>query len=186
MKKKPILFISGNKNKIIEVNRISKNMKCSFEHYNLDLEEIQGTPIDIINRKCEKVMELSNDMCDSYIVEDVSLCFNALNGLPGPYIKWFLENIGCQKIYNLLDTYSDKGAYALCLLAYYDSNTQKTRIFEGKISGYIVNPRGNRNFGWDCIFQPNNCNLTFGEMSQEQKDKYSHRFKAFEKLNNFL
>lgn len=28
------------------------------------------------------------------MVEDTSLCFNALQGLPGPYIKWFLDKLG--------------------------------------------------------------------------------------------
>ena len=36
------------------------------------------------------------------IVEDTSLCFNALNGLPGPYIKWFLEKLGSDGLHKLL------------------------------------------------------------------------------------
>lgn len=44
------------------------------------------------------------------IIEDVSLCFDALNGLPGPYIKWFLEKVGHEgKIIIISCTYKFKG-----------------------------------------------------------------------------
>jgi inosine/xanthosine triphosphate pyrophosphatase family protein len=46
------------------------------------------------------------------LVEDTSLCFNALNGLPGVYIKWFLEGIGHEGLNNMLVAYPDKSAYA--------------------------------------------------------------------------
>ena len=46
------------------------------------------------------------------LVEDTSLHFNALNGLPGPYIKWFLDKIGHVGLNNLLAAYTDKSAYA--------------------------------------------------------------------------
>ena len=37
------------------------------------------------------------------IVEDTSLCFNALNGLPGPYVKWFYEAVGNEGLVKILD-----------------------------------------------------------------------------------
>jgi len=46
------------------------------------------------------------------IVEDSSLCFNALKGLPGVYIKWFYKKIGNEGLYTLLDGWEDKTAYS--------------------------------------------------------------------------
>jgi len=40
--------------------------------------------------------------------EDTCLCFNALGGLPGPYIKWFLEKTGHAGLNNMLVAYEDK------------------------------------------------------------------------------
>lgn len=52
------------------------------------------------------------------MVEDTSLCFNAYGGLPGPYIKWFLKNLGHEGLYTMLAGFEDKSAYAQCIFAY--------------------------------------------------------------------
>ena len=59
-------------------------------------------------------------------------------------------------------------------------------FFEGKVKGYIVEPRGSRNFGWDSIFQPAGQQKTFGEMSPEEKQRLSPRGKAAVKFKQFL
>merc|ERR1711915_989658 len=57
----------------------------------VDLPEFQGTPIEVVTEKCK---EAARRISGPVIVEDTSLCFNALGGLPGVYIKWFLKNLG--------------------------------------------------------------------------------------------
>lgn len=52
------------------------------------------------------------------MVEDTCLCFNALQGLPGPYIKWFLQKLGHDGLNRMLAGFDDKTAYALCVFAY--------------------------------------------------------------------
>ena len=52
------------------------------------------------------------------IVEDTCLCFNALGGLPGPYIKWFLKNLGPDGLPRLISDWEDKSAHALCMFGY--------------------------------------------------------------------
>ena len=52
------------------------------------------------------------------MTEDTSLCFNALGGLPGPYIKWFLEKLGHDGLNRMLAGFDDKTAYAQCIFAY--------------------------------------------------------------------
>ncbi|KAI8812864.1 Ham1-like protein [Cladochytrium replicatum] len=51
------------------------------------------------------------------LVEDTSLCFTAYGGLPGPYIKWFLESLGTTGLPKMLDGFPDRSAYALCTFA---------------------------------------------------------------------
>jgi len=56
-------------------------------------------------------------------------------------------------------------------------------VFEGKTAGQIVNPpRGKRDFGWDCVFQPGGFQQTYGEMESETKNSISHRGRALDKL----
>jgi hypothetical protein len=52
------------------------------------------------------------------MVEDTSLCFNAMGGLPGPYIKWFLKKLGHDGLNRMLAGFEDKTAYAQCIFAY--------------------------------------------------------------------
>ena len=57
----------------------------------VDLPEYQGDPDYVAGAKAELA---AKEIKGPVITEDTSLCFNALNGMPGPYIKWFLKNIG--------------------------------------------------------------------------------------------
>ena len=56
----------------------------------IDLPEYQGEPDDISIAKCQ---EAARQVKGPVMVEDTCLCFNALGGMPGPYIKWFLDKI---------------------------------------------------------------------------------------------
>lgn len=57
------------------------------------------------------------------MVEDTSLCFNAYGGLPGPYIKWFLQKLGHEGLNAMLAGFEDKSAYAQCIFAYTPGET---------------------------------------------------------------
>lgn len=194
---KPILFVSGNKSKVFEINRILKSMKFNFiEHYALDLKEIQGYPIEISISKCHTAYDhlvlskkISFETTKGILTEDVSLCFNALQGLPGPYIKYFVKNIG-DDMYKLLDGFSDKTAYALCTYTYCelqdDYINSKFKTFQGKIHGEIVKSRGISKFGWDSVFKPDGSDKTFSEMTSSEKDNCSHRRKALEQFTKYI
>ena len=59
-------------------------------NHDVDLPEYQGEPDDVSIQKCK---DAAKSITGPMLVEDTSLCFNALNGLPGPYVKWFLKKI---------------------------------------------------------------------------------------------
>ena len=89
---KTITFVTGNAKKLEEFVAI---LGQSFPHRvvsnGLDLPEYQGTPEEVCREKCR---EAARHIRGPVLVEDTCLCFNALGGLPGPYIKWFLKNLG--------------------------------------------------------------------------------------------
>ncbi len=93
------------------------------------------------------------------VTEDTALCFEALNDLPGPYIKDFMTKVGHKGLNQMLDGFPSRRAYALCTFAYSPAPTQSAPhpdpiLFEGKTYGQIVQPRGPAHFGWDAIFEP--------------------------------
>ncbi|KAF3791272.1 Inosine triphosphate pyrophosphatase [Nymphaea thermarum] len=141
------------------------------------IPELQGEPEEISK---EKARLAANKVNGPVLVEDTCLCFNALGGLPGPYIKWFLQKIGHEGLNNLLKAYDDKSAYALCAFSVALGPNSEPLTFIGKTEGKIVPPRGPPDFGWDPIFQPDGFEQTYAEMLKEEKNRISHRSKALE------
>lgn len=173
-----ITFITGNKNKLREAQEILGEVKG----HNVDLPEIQEVdPHVIIKAKLE---EARKQGLTNFIIEDTSLYFDALNGLPGPLIKWFLETIGNDGLYDLVRN-KDPKAQAKTIIGYSDSEG-KISYHEGVVEGKIVAPRGETNFGWDPIFRPDGHDKTFAEMSAEEKNSLSMRKMALEDLKKIL
>lgn len=82
-----ITFVTGNAKKLEEVKLfLSKSGELPFALVNqkIDLPELQGEPEEISAEKCRLAAE---QVGGPVFVEDTSLCYNALGGLPGPYIK---------------------------------------------------------------------------------------------------
>jgi inosine triphosphate pyrophosphatase len=141
--------------------------------------ELQGDPLSIARTK---VLAASAQVSGPVLTEDTSLCFNALGGLPGPYIKWFLERTGHEGLNNLLAAYEDKSAYSQCVFALHDASQPDVEplVFDGRCPGRIVPARGPKNFGWDPVFQPDGFDKTFAELDKETKNQISHRARAIQ------
>ncbi|RYR28119.1 hypothetical protein Ahy_B01g052228 isoform A [Arachis hypogaea] len=198
---RPVTFVTGNAKKLDEVRAIL-GQSIPFQSLKLDLPELQGEPEDISKEKARLAAVQVNG---PVLVEDTCLCFNALKGLPGPYIpeissfylrsrevvqavlsKWFLQKIGHEGLNNLLRAYDDKSAYALCVFSFAIGPNSEPITFAGKTPGKIVLPRGPTDFGWDPIFQPDGYEQTYAEMPKEEKNKISHRFRSLELVKSYF
>ncbi|AEO62815.1 uncharacterized protein THITE_2141037 [Thermothielavioides terrestris NRRL 8126] len=178
---RPIVnFITGNANKLGEVKAILEPA-IQVESRSLDLIEIQGTLEEVTLDKCRRAADLIGG---PVLVEDTCLCFNALNGLPGPYIKWFMKSIGHAGLNNLLAAYEDKSARAVCTFAYSAGPGHEPILFQGITEGKIVPARGAGNFGWDPVFEYEG--KTYAEMDKAEKNKISHRGRALAKLQEWF
>lgn len=187
---KPIItFVTGNKKKLEEAKQILSsafegNAPFELTNQKIDLPELQGDPVEIAKEKCRLASE---KVQAAVFTEDTSLCFNALNGLPGPYIKWFLEDCGHEGLNKMLDGFDDRSAYAQTIVAYTTGPGQEICVFDGRTDGKIVAARGPTDFGWDPIFEPDEGQgKTYAEMTKEFKNSISHRGRSFEKFKAFL
>lgn len=182
-----VTFVTGNAKKLEEVIRILSNgsdtLPFHLTNQKVDLPELQGDPITIARQKC---LAAAAEVGGGVITEDTSLCFNALNGLPGPYVKWFLDSCGHDGLNKLLVAYEDKSAYAQTVVAFCKGPGQEPVLFDGRTSGSIVAARGSIDFGWDPIFEPTEGNgKTYAEMTKVEKDALSHRGRAFQQLREY-
>lgn len=159
------------------------SLPFTVDSVKLDLPELQGEPEDIAKEKCRLA---ALEVKEAVICEDTCLCFNALNGLPGPYVKWFLQKVGHEGLNKMLVGFEDKSAYAQCTFAYTPGPEYDPLVFIGRTDGTIVPARGPSEFGWDPIFEPLGFNETYAEMDKVLKNTISHRYRALDKLRDYL
>jgi len=96
-------------------------------------------------------------------------------------VRWLLEAAGGKGLAAIAYALNNRAAKAECCVGYW--NGTKVEIFCGICEGEVlVKPRGAGHFGWDAWFQPRGSEQTFAEMTAEEKDRVSHRGKAYRKL----
>lgn len=164
------VFITGNLNKVDYMTRV---IGIELSHQNIELDEIQSVnPIDVIEHKVKQAYELIKK---PVLVEDTSLSFNALGGLPGPFVKFFVDaENGLENMCRMLHGFEDRSAYGSVVYGYYDG--VEAKYFSGKLDGKIAeSPRGEGGYGWDKIFEPEGYGgRTRAELNaEEDKDTYA-------------
>lgn len=167
---------------------LSRSQPLSILSLSRLVPEYQGEPEDISKAKAKLAAQ---EVQGPVLIEDTSLCFNALHGLPGPYIKWFLDKLGHDGLNRLLGNFDDRTAYAQCVFAFCAGPTSEPVIFDGRCPGRIVAARGATTFGWDPIFQPDNDHgqpgkETFAEMAKHEKNRISHRSRSLELVKQYF
>lgn len=176
------VFITGNQNK---ADYLAKTLGIELEHQKIDLDEIQSVnPLEIVEHKVRQAYDMIQK---PVLVEDVSLVFNALNGLPGPFIKFFVEaENGLENLCRMLDGFEDRSAFASVVYGYFDGETLE--IIPGKMDGMIAtSPRGEGGYGWDKIFEPQGYDgLTRAELSPEKDIESYNKLRDFDGLRTFL
>lgn len=175
-----VTFITGNQNK---ADYLSKYLGHPVDHVKLDLDEIQSTKLnDIVEHKVKQAYNLIKR---PVIVEDVALEFSALGGLPGPFIKFFIENMPFDAICSMIGPGLTRKATARCVFGYFDG--KELKLFEGSLNGEIAQkPSGDNGYGWDKIFIPENYTVTRASLNEKDDQKTYLTIKPFAKLKSYL
>ncbi|MGK0289036.1 MAG: inosine triphosphate pyrophosphatase [bacterium] len=188
MKIQNLLLITGNQGKAKEFQELLTIEGLTIHYQSLDLHEIQSIDLLEVGRiKTEMAIKLCPDKekYDAVLTDDTGLSCNALNGLPGPFIKFFLDSVKVQGILEMLKG-KDNTTTAQCVLSLGLVKTGEVIQFEGNVLGELIEPRGEHGFGWDPSFLPKGEQQTYAEMSSEQKQLISHRALASQKLKEWI
>jgi len=186
-----ILFITGNQNKIKEISSIvgDKVELIGLKDIQWD-KEIPETTGTIKGNALQKADTVFNELKINCFAEDTGLEVFALNGAPGvntaiyagvhrsamDNMNLLLENLKKKK---------DRSAQFKTVIALKYNN--ETYFFEGIAKGHIaMEPKGNKGFGYDPIFIPENNSLSFAQIAPQVKNQISHRAKAVAQLIDFL
>lgn len=177
---KSLTFITGNTTKVEHLARYLEGF--SIEQKKLEVPEIQS--LDLEEVAAEKAKAAYTLLGTPVLVEDTALTFEALNGLPGPLVKWFLESIGNDGLTNLLLGYDNRRAIAETCFALCDENG--THLFKGTCKGKVPDAPKGDGYGWDPVFIPEGSELTWAEFEIDQQKGVSMRRLAIEKLQVYL
>jgi XTP/dITP diphosphohydrolase len=186
-----LVFASNNKHKIKEINSILGN---SFTLVSLDdiniTEDIPENESLLEGNALSKARYVFKATGMNVFADDTGLEIEALNGEPGVHSARFAgENkdpsANIEKVLLLLDKTENRKARFRTVIALILEG--KEYLFEGIVNGRIIRERRGRDgFGYDPVFIPDGRAETFAEMKLEEKNKISHRARAFEKLREFL
>ena len=186
-----LTFATNNTHKVKEVRSILGNnfsiLSLKEAGINIDIPEPYDTLEENAREKANVINKLTQDDC---FAEDTGLEVEALNGAPGVKSARYagenrsFENNIDKLLFNLENKENRNAQFrtVICLII---NGVEK--LFEGVCKGTIIAERkGSSGFGYDAIFMPDGADKTFAEMSLNDKNKFSHRKKAVEKLTTFL
>ena len=186
-----ILFATSNQNKAAE---ISKMLPEHFEILTLkdidckeDIPETSPTIKGNAIQKANYILENYNIDC---FADDTGLEITALNGEPGVLSARYAgeqrnDEDNMALVLDKLKGQTDRSAQFRTVIALNVKGIQF--VFEGIVKGKIIElARGENGFGYDPIFEPENCGKTFAEMDMDEKNSYSHRARAFAKMIEYL
>ena len=174
------LFVTSNTGKVREVEAI---LGHPMEQLDVDLPEIQALDVAIVAR--EKAIAAHRLAGRPVFVEDTGLSIEVLGGLPGALVRWFLVTVGPAGICAMLPPGQHRRAVARTAIALCDETG--VRLFVSETPGTITRePTGAGGFGWDAIFRPDGSDRTFAAMGQDERDRYSMRRRAIERLRDGL
>lgn len=186
-----IIFATNNENKVNEIRAVLGNrfniITLKEAGINIDIPEPHGTLEANASEKSSTIFQLTKENCFS---EDTGLEVASLNGEPGVKsaryageTRSFDANI--TKLLDKLQGKKDWSARFRTIISLILD--EKEYLFEGICNGRIIDERkGNNGFGYDPVFIPEGSEKTFAEMDMQEKNKFSHRRKAMEKLIAFL
>ncbi len=186
-----LVFATNNQYKLSEIRSlVPKGIDIlSLKDINCN-EELPETNPNLEGNALQKAKYIFDYYGFNCIADDSGLEIDALGGEPGVYSARYAGE-GCsaedniKKVLDKLEGEESRSANFRTLIALI-IDEQET-LFEGICKGWITkNKRGEEGFGYDPIFIPSGCQLTFAEMNKEEKGAISHRGKAVKKLVSFL
>lgn len=185
-----LVFATGNKNKAAEIISMLPDNLEVLTLNDLDLtEDIPETSPTIEGNAKQKADYIKSNFKLDCFADDTGLEVYALNNEPGVKSARYAgeqrsDDDNMSLLLERLEGKDRNARFKTVIALYFNGQYQE---FEGIVEGKILSQkRGNNGFGYDPIFEPENCGRTFAEMSMEEKNQFSHRARAFKKLVNFL
>lgn len=193
-----ILIATGNPHKGAEIAAILSAISNTTILTLADLPEALPEPIEdgatLEENAYIKAREIFEATGIPTLADDTGLEVEALNGAPGVYSARYAGedatyDDNCNRLLAELGESSAREARFRTVICYVDQF--RTLFSEGVVEGEItMERRGDGGFGYDPLFLPAGSDLTYAELSPDEKNRSSHRARALaamaERLTPYL
>ncbi len=179
-----VVVATGNPGKLSELKDYLQALDwtLALKPKDIEIEETGKTFIENARLKASEVAIATQSWA---IADDSGLAVKALGGAPGVYSARY-GNSDADRINRVLSELgdeTDRSAEFVCAIALARSDGTIALETEGRCPGSILmSGKGAGGFGYDPIFYVQTQGKTFAEMSEAEKERYSHRGIAFEQL----
>lgn len=176
-----LTFVTGNPHK---AEMAGKLLGYAIKYKKVHLDEIQTT--DLVELVEHKVRQAYGQIQSPVIVDDFGFGFTALNGLPGPFTKFFIEpEGGAEMMCRMIDGFDDKSAKVTCAIGFCDGKV--TKVFIKSLNGTTAeHPRGENGIHTDQIFIPEGYKQTRAELDDDEYAKVYEYVRPYDQLRDFL
>ncbi|MHC1623977.1 MAG: XTP/dITP diphosphatase [Candidatus Methanospirareceae archaeon] len=189
--KRELIFVTTNSHKLKEIRDLAdaKSRNIAIVHRDYEYPELQLDEIEAVARESANYVREKREIEDPFFLEDSGLLIPALNGFPGPFSAFVFKTIGNDGILKLMADKKGEARKATfkTVVVFCEAPQKAPVLFVGIAEGKIAEEiRGSGGFGYDPIFEFEGAEKTFAEMSTEEKNRVSHRSRAFEKLLDYI
>ena len=183
-----IVLASSNEHKVKEINEIVEGTGLEFilPPSGFDPEENGTTFEENSFIKANEAWKLTKNWV---LADDSGLCIDALDGKPGIFSARYAETPQkrIDRVLNEMQGKENRNAHFACCMTLIEPNGTVAFSYTGICEGSIVKEqRGKNGFGYDPIFLVKNSIKTMAELSEEEKNKISHRSVALNKVIEYL
>jgi XTP/dITP diphosphohydrolase len=176
-------FVSKNEHKLSEATEILAWTGVNVIPMKTPIVELQTDDTMALVR--DKTLKAFRHTGRPLFVEHTGLYLHYLNGLPGGLTQTFWDRMEADLFASRFGTVADRVVEARTVIGYTDGF--KVHIFEGAVTGTVASePRGPKDFQWDCVFIPDGYNQTFAELGSEIKNRISMRRVALDAFAKYL
>lgn len=179
-----VIYVTGNKAKFDIAKSVLENSGIELIQDNSDIPEIQSIQVSDVAKY--SVMLEGERVKKPVVVTDAGFYINALNGFPGPFIKYINKWLCVEDIINLLKDKEDRSIYIKDCLAY-NSGDGQIKVFEHEIRGIITKEvKSEKGSIIEQLVIPDSLGCTLAELTYEQSIEFWSKNSNFVQFREWI
>ena len=185
--KKRLVVATGNAHKLREIAEIFTDFDVVSQKQMGFTDEVEETGTTFAENALIKARAAANALGCIALADDSGICVDVLGGAPGVYSARYAGEHGSDKanrdlLLKNMENVTDRTAYFISAIALVYPDGREL-LAEGKTYGKVLyEEQGDGGFGYDCIFESDDLQKSFGLATAEEKNAVSHRFRGLQAM----